>query len=94
MLAGFAPVLHFGKGLFGDRHQLRFFLGSKTAEDEFDITELPTDLGIVGAETNASKIFGMEVGGDGFEAIVAAAGAASTEAGLSKIEVKIVANYK
>ena len=70
-------------GLFG---------GSKMTEDEIDIAELLADGGVVRAETETGEILGAEAGGDGFQAVIAAAGAFDAETGFAERQVEIVAN--
>ncbi len=67
-----------------------FFSGGEVAENEVDIADLGTQ-GVVGAEAEAGESVGAEVGGDGFETVVAATTAFFAEAELTKVEVKIVA---
>lgn len=62
-------------GLFG---------GSKMTEDEINIAELLADGGIIRAETETGEILGAEVGGDGFQAIIAAAGAFDAETSFAE----------
>ena len=54
------------------------------AEDEVDVTKLGADGGIICAETEARKILGAEVGGDGFETVVPAARAFEAEASFAE----------
>lgn len=69
-----------------------FFFGGEAAEDEFDVAEGVAEAGIVGAEAEAGEVGGIEVASDGFEAIVAAAGAVEAVADFSEGEVEIVAD--
>lgn len=68
------------------------FFGGEAAEDEFDVAEGVAEVGIVGAEAEAGEVGGVEVAGDGFEAIVAAAGAVEAVADFPEGEVEIVAD--
>lgn len=62
------------------------------AEDEVDIAEFGADCGVVRAEAEAGEVFGAEVGGDGFQAVVPSARAFSAETGLAERQVEIIAN--
>lgn len=68
------------------------FFGGEAAEDEFDVAEGAAEVGIVSAETEAGEVGGVEVASDGFEAVVAAAGAVEAVANFSEGEVEIVAD--
>lgn len=54
------------------------------AEDEINVAELGANGGIIRAKAEARKIFGVEVGGDGFEAIVPATRTFSAETGFAE----------
>lgn len=64
------------------------------SEDEVDVADLLAYGGVIGAEAEARELVGAEVGGDGFEAVIAAAGPVFAVAEGAKSEVKIVANHE
>ena len=72
--------------------ELFSFFGGKFAKNEFGVADFLANCGIISADAEARKIASVEGCGDGFEAIIAAAGAMRPEAELTEIEVKIVAN--
>lgn len=64
----------------------------EASEDEFDVAETLAKPWIISAEAEAREILGMEVFGDGFEAIVAAARTVSSVAEGAEGQLKIVAD--
>lgn len=68
------------------------FFGGEAAEDEFDVAEGVAEVGVVGAEAETGEVGGVEVASDGFETVVAAAGAVEAVADFSEGEVEIVAD--
>lgn len=64
------------------------------SEDEVDVADLLTHGGVVGAETEARKLVGAEMGGDGFEAVIAAAGPAFAVAEGAKLKIKVITDHE
>lgn len=62
------------------------------SEYKINVAELGTNFGIVSAKTKAWKLISLEIGGDRFEAVVAAAAAVFAITDLAKIKVEIVTN--
>lgn len=71
-----------------------FFLGSEAAKNEIDVAEFLAEFVVPGAEAETRKVSRMEVFGDGFEAVVAAAAAFGAIAKTVEGQVKIVADDK
>ena len=64
------------------------------SEDEVDVADLLAYGGVIGAEAEARELVGAEMSGDGFEAVIAAAGPVFAVAKGAKSEVKVVANHE
>ena len=64
------------------------------SEDEVDVADLLAYGEVVGAETEARKLVGAEMGGDGFETVVAAAGPVFAVAESAKLKIKVITDYK
>ena len=64
------------------------------SEDEVDVADLLTYGGVVGAETEARELVGAEVSGDGFEAVIAAAGPVFAVAEGAKLKIKVITDHK
>ena len=63
-------------------------------ENEVNVADLLTDGGVVGAETEARKLVGAEMGGDGFEAVIAAAGPVFAVAESAKLKIKVITDHE
>ena len=63
-------------------------------ENEVDVADLLTDGGVVGAETEAWELVGAKVSGDGFEAVIAAAGPVFAVAESAKLKIKVITDHE
>lgn len=70
--------------------QSGFFTGGKTAQNKVDIAEFGAQIGVVSAQTEASKIGGFEMFGDGFETVIAGARTFGAKTERAKREIKII----
>ena len=64
------------------------------SENEVDVADLLAYGEVVGAETEARELVGAEMGGDGFEAVIAAAGPVFTVAEDAKLKVKVITDHE
>lgn len=75
----------FDQGLVEDVRELRLFVRSETTEDEIDVAETLTEVGMIGAEAKSRKITSLESGSDGLEAVIATAATFETVASLTEV---------
>lgn len=68
------------------------FFGGKFAKNKFGVADFLANCGIISADAEARKIASAESCGDGFETIIAAAGAFGAVANLAEIEIEIIAD--
>ena len=64
------------------------------SEDEVDVADLLAYGEVVGAETEARELVGAEMGGDGFEAVITAAGPVLTVAERAKLKIKVITDHE
>ena len=64
------------------------------SEDEVDVADLLAHGGVVGAETEARELVGAEMSGDGFEAVIAAAGPVFAVAEGAELKIKVVTDHE
>lgn len=64
------------------------------SENEVDVADLLAYGEVVGAETEARELVGAEMGGDGFEAVIAAAGPVFTVAEDAKLKIKVITDHE
>ena len=64
------------------------------SEDEVDVADLLAHGRVVGAETEARELVGAEMSGDGFEAVIAAAGPVFAVTEGAELKIKIITNYE
>ncbi len=78
-------------GDFGEESgESGFFVGGEAAEDEVGVADFLAEVVVSCAEAKAGKIGSMEVFGDGFETVVAAAAAFGAVAQGAKGQVEII----
>lgn len=75
----------FDQGLVKDVRELRLFVCGETTEDEIDVAETLTEVGMIGAEAKSRKITSLESGSDGLEAVIATAATFETVASLTEV---------
>ena len=64
------------------------------SEDEVDDADLLVYGEVVGAETEARELVGAEISGDGFEAVIAAAGPVFAVAEGAKLKIKVITDHE
>ena len=64
------------------------------SEDEVDIADLLAHGRVVGAEAEARELVGAEMGGDGFEAVIAAAGPVFAVAESAELKIKVITDHE
>ena len=64
------------------------------SEDEVDVADLLAYGEVVGAETEARKLVGAEMGGDGFEAVIAATGPVFAVAESAKLKIEVITDHE
>lgn len=75
----------FDQGLVKDVRELRLFVCGEMTEDEIDVAETLTEVGMIGAEAKSRKITSLESGSDGLEAVIATAATFETVASLTEV---------